>query len=260
MSPLYVARRGRPPLRFTRRGTYAAGALVAAAVVAAVAVLLVALLSVVRVVQRECVVSGGVRLSTADAEEAATVVARVIRQGGDQAAARRALRQALDLSPAEATPVAMALAGRHEAALSCTHGDGSSTDPALRSPGLTARADAVRLDMKATWPRVPLGGFAPGGVHSGHMKGSAHYEGRAIDAFFRPIGPGKRRLGWAMAQYYVAMADRFDIATVIFDGRIWTARRADEGWRDYHVSPAGRSAATVAVLEHRDHVHVDVAG
>ncbi len=92
------------------------------------------------------------------------------------------------------------------------------------------------------------------------MRGSAHYEGRAIDAFVRPMNARNRTVGWAMAQYLVAHAARLEVATVIFDGRIWTARRAGEGWREYAPDTTGRSAATAAVLEHRDHVHVDVAG
>jgi hypothetical protein len=91
------------------------------------------------------------------------------------------------------------------------------------------------------------------------MPGSAHYEGRAVDVFVRPISPRNKTRGWAIAQYLVANARRLEINTVIFDARIWTARRADEGWRDYRVSTSHRSRATVRILEHRDHVHVDVA-
>ena len=66
------------------------------------------------------------------------------------------------------------------------------------------------------------------------MEGSAHYEGRAVDIFVRPISPANKVRGWAIAQYLVAQADRLDIKTVIFDGRIWTAgRKSGDGWRDY---------------------------
>ena len=125
--------------------------------------------------------------------------------------------------------------------------------------GLTKRAERVRADMAARFGDLPLGGFAPGGVHSGHMPGSAHYEGRAIDTFFRPITRTNKNRGWALAQYLVANADRLNIDTVIFDGRIWTARRGLQGWRTYTVMHAGKSASKVKILEHRDHVHVDVA-
>ena len=91
------------------------------------------------------------------------------------------------------------------------------------------------------------------------MEGSTHYEGRAVDIFFRPITPANLKQGWAMAYYLVAQADRLDIATVIYDDMIWTARRSSAGWRDYDPGDvAGKSAETTAILEHRDHVHVDV--
>ena len=91
------------------------------------------------------------------------------------------------------------------------------------------------------------------------MPGSAHYEGRAIDVFFRPANARNSDRGWALAQYLVANAERLQINTVIFDDRIWTARRSFQGWRDYHVATAGKPAKVAAILEHRDHVHVDVA-
>ena len=87
------------------------------------------------------------------------------------------------------------------------------------------RADAVRRDLLARFPDLPLGGFAPGGVSTGHMEGSAHYEGRAIDVFVRPVSAANRTRGWAIAQYLVSQADRLAIRTVIFDDRIWTAGR-----------------------------------
>jgi hypothetical protein len=128
----------------------------------------------------------------------------------------------------------------------------------LSRRGLTARAEAVRRDLVGTFGRQQLGGFAPGGVTNGHMPGSAHYEGRAIDVFYRPADARHRRHGWATAQYLVAHADRLAVSTVIYDGHIWTTRRSSEGWRSYRTDTTGRSAAVAAVLEHRDHVHVDV--
>ena len=53
------------------------------------------------------------------------------------------------------------------------------------------------------------------------MEGSAHYDGRAIDVFVRPVSEDNKRRGWAIAGYLVAQADRLDINTVIFDDRIW---------------------------------------
>ncbi len=123
--------------------------------------------------------------------------------------------------------------------------------------GLTPRANAVRRNLERAFGDLALGGFAPGGVKDGHQAGSAHYDGRAIDVFMRPVNPANKRKGWAVAEYLVAHADRLEIDHVIFDGRIWSAGiRSSQGWRDY--DPGDRPGDR-AVLEHRDHVHVDVA-
>jgi len=157
---------------------------------------------------------------------------------------------------ADARTLASALTGNSPEGFSCRLGDSDSASKELKASGLTARADAVRRDLVARFPDLPLGGFAPGGVSTGHMEGSAHYAGRAIDAFVRPVSPANRTRGWAVAQYLVSQADRLAIRTVIFDDRIWTSgSRSGDGWRDY--DPPERSGDP-AILEHRDHVHVDV--
>jgi hypothetical protein len=211
----------------------------------------------------DCTVRSGdqtVELERREAERAATAAASVVRRAADPASADGAVARVVSSSTADAGLVAAALTGRTRAALSCRHGGATSTEPdRLDERGLTGRATALRRDVLAAFGTLPLGGFASGGVRSGHMPGSAHYEGRAIDVFFRPVNAPSKQRGWALAQYLVAHAARLAIDTVIFDGRIWTARRADEGWRDYEVNPTGRSANALRVLEHRDHVHVDVA-
>jgi hypothetical protein len=155
----------------------------------------------------------------------------------------------------DARALASALTGESQAAFACdVDGDHDEADPDLTPRGLTARADAVRADVRSVFGRLPLGGFAPGGVSTGHMEGSAHYDGRAVDVFFRPITEENQTRGWALAQYLVAHADRLAVRTVIYDDRIWVAGR-DDSWRDY--DPPSRSGDP-AILEHRDHVHVDV--
>ena len=129
----------------------------------------------------------------------------------------------------------------------------------LDADGLTGRAAVVRRELEGVFGDLSLGGFAPGGVRDGHMRGSAHYEGRAIDVFVRPINRANKRQGWAMAYYLVAQAGRLGVDHVIFDDMIWSAgRRSEQGWRDYDPNTRGRSDDARKVLEHRDHVHVDV--
>ena len=156
---------------------------------------------------------------------------------------------------ADARVLASALTGNSPHAFSCTLDDEVAPAATRLNPrGLTPRADVVRRDALAVFGELSLGGFAPGGVSTGHMGGSAHYDGRAVDIFLRPVNAANRLRGWAIAQYLVAEADRLSIRTVIFDDRIWQAG-SDEGWRDY--DPPERSGDP-AILEHRDHVHVDV--
>lgn len=236
-----------------------------AAVLAAAALVVAALGAVVllRSGGPACEVGTGddeVGLTRTQAEQAARTVAAVVRRSGSAGDAQLAVLAHLDLSPHDAGSVAAALSGRARAALSCDYEP--VTTPAsdsLGADGLTRRAEVVRADVATHFGRLPLGGFAPGGVHSGHMPGSAHYEGRAIDAFFRPITAADKQRGWALAQYLVANAARLELNTVIFDARIWTAAKSDQGWREYHVDRGTSSAATYRILEHRDHVHVDVA-
>ncbi len=156
---------------------------------------------------------------------------------------------------ADGRALASALTGNSPHAFGCDiDDDAGDADPELRKSGLTARADAVRREVLGVFGDQQLGGFAPGGVRDGHMEGSTHYDGRAVDVFVRPVNADNTKRGWAMAHYLVAQADRLDIQTVIFDDRIWRAGEGTE-WRDY--DPPSRSGDRT-VLEHRDHVHVDV--
>ncbi len=173
-----------------------------------------------------------------------------------QAVQRSADGSAYAQHEGRARTLASALTGFSPAAFSC---DIDLPSVAAEQPGrqgLTPRAQAVRAEVELAFGDLPQGGFAPGGVESGHQEGSAHYDGRAIDIFFRPVNDDNQRRGWALAQFLVAQAERMSIATVIFDDRIWTAARSDQGWREYG---EGSGSGDAAIRRHLDHVHVDVA-
>ncbi|MBA2574399.1 MAG: hypothetical protein H0V02_06380 [Nocardioidaceae bacterium] len=179
-----------------------------------------------------------------------------------QAVQRSAYPDAYADHEQDARTVASALSGNSEGAFSCVVDGSAASEQTMGDNGLTRRADSVRRDLDTAFGELALGGFEPGGVTAGHMEGSAHYEGRAIDIFFRPVNADQQRRGWAVAHYLVANAGRLDIEHVIFDDRIWTAGNfSDDGWRQYDPPGLGSddSAERRAILEHRDHVHVDVA-
>ena len=175
-------------------------------------------------------------------------------------AARELYRQLPDVAnpSADSLAVARTLLGQRGPALTCvlpvTAGNGLPTEPAGRL-GLTPRAETLRTALREVFGRQSLGGFAPGGVTTGHIEGSAHYEGRAIDVFFRPITPETTRAGFQTALWAVAHAERLHLATVIFDRKVWTAVDSLQGWRDYKY-PGG--STDNPVLLHEDHVHLDV--
>lgn len=170
---------------------------------------------------------------------------------------RSAFPEAYEDHAEDGRALASALTGWSKHAFTCVVRHDAEEEPDdLDGAGLTHRAAVVREELENVFGKQALGGFQAGGVSNGHMEGSAHYEGRAIDVFVRPINAGNKRRGWAMASYLVAQADRLGVAHVIFDDRIWTAGDLSEnGWRDYD---PGETPGNRKILEHRDHVHVDV--
>ncbi|MFJ6001702.1 hypothetical protein [Arthrobacter sp. NPDC092385] len=131
--------------------------------------------------------------------------------------------------------------------------DGELQTEELTATGLTPRAELVRTAMTEVFGEQSLGGFEPGGVGSGHGGDSTHYDGRAIDVFFRPVTEENRREGWILSHWLVAHAEDLDIQYVIFDDQFWSVRIARGGWHPYEApAPANE------ILRHLDHVHVDV--
>ncbi|MHA7240517.1 hypothetical protein [Arthrobacter sp. TMS1-12-1] len=197
----------------------------------------------------ECTVAtseGEVGLTRDEAKQATTAVALAARgmPAPEGAGIDEAVLRPLAEGPDEdAGPV---LACRGSAA-------GDLPVQALTASGLTPRAERVREALTGVFGDQSLGGFAPGGVGQGHGAESTHYDGRAIDVFFRPVTDENRRAGWLVAHWLVAHAEDLDIQYVIFDDRFWSDHSTRTQWGDYDApEPADE------ILRHRDHVHVDV--
>ena len=156
----------------------------------------------------------------------------------------------------QAAGVADALRGLTGPALDCSATLGPAQLQTMGPMGLTPRAEAVWNAVAKVFGTLPAGGFKPGGVTTGHIPGSSHYEGRAIDYMYRPITPKSIRHGWVLAQWLVAHAEPLLIRTVIFDRKIWTPGPAGaDAWRPYTVT---HGQVDDPSLQHLDHVHVDV--
>lgn len=203
------------------------------------------------VLRPECVVEtpeGEVGLDRDAAKRATTAVALLARgmAAPDTTGIDQAVLQRLADGPSEdAGPV-----------LGCRGSAASDLqEQQAGASGLTPRAEQLRAAMAQVFGGQSLGGFAPGGVDQGHGADSTHYDGRAIDIFFRPVTEENRRRGWILAHWLVAHAEDLNVQYVIFDDRFWSARSSRGQWRDYEAPDPGNE-----VLRHLDHVHVDVLG
>ncbi|MPZ60160.1 MAG: peptidoglycan DD-metalloendopeptidase family protein [Propionibacteriales bacterium] len=101
-----------------------------------------------------------------------------------------------------------------------------------------------------------IAGFSGTGERAANPD-SDHETGRAVDAVIPnwDTRAGNAE-GWRIAGWVKRHASRLGVTYVIFDGKIWSRQRADEGWREYE-HPSGSTDPT---SRHLDHVHVSVAG
>ena len=89
---------------------------------------------------------------------------------------------------------------------------------------------------------------------------SDHPKGKACDYTFGRLGtfpgPADVRDGWQLASWLRTYAAPLHVAYVIWQGRIWSATRAGEGWRVYF--GGGVYDPTSPTGGHFDHVHVSL--
>ncbi|MBG6216177.1 hypothetical protein IWX75_000614 [Arthrobacter sp. CAN_A6] len=199
----------------------------------------------------ECTVEtsdGEVGLTRDEAQLATTAVALLARgaEAPDTSGIDEAVLRRLADGPSEEAGPSLACQGSAARNLQ---------EQQLTVTGLTPRAARVREAMTEVFGDQSLGGFLPGGVGQGHGADSTHYDGRAIDIFFRPVSEENRREGWILAHWLVAHAGDLDIQYVIFDDRFWSVHSSQGQWQDYDAPEPGNE-----ILRHLDHVHVDVLG
>ncbi|WP_020574965.1 M23 family metallopeptidase [Actinopolymorpha alba] len=86
-----------------------------------------------------------------------------------------------------------------------------------------------------------------------------HANGRAVDAML-PFDDYKtqaaKAYGWTVANWLVNNRSMLGVKYIIFDKKIWSVARQNEGWRDYD----HYSGCTSDTCLHYDHVHVSVYG
>ena len=141
---------------------------------------------------------------------------------------------------------------------------GPSTGCAITDPtgtgGCVTGATAHLLDQtEATFGSWPWG-VSCWDEHA-WSPGSDHPLGRACDFTVGVLGrypsPEQERVGWSLAQWYRAYADRLRVSYVIWDGRIWSPSHASQGWRTY--DGGGIYDTSSPTGGHHDHVHVSLA-
>lgn len=80
-----------------------------------------------------------------------------------------------------------------------------------------------------------------------------HDDGLAVDAMIPAYDtPAGNKRGWELARWVRANAAKLGVTYVIYDRKIWSVARTNEGWREY-TRYAGSPNPT---LQHEDHVHV----
>jgi hypothetical protein len=139
---------------------------------------------------------GDVALTTAQAEDLTTRAVSALRRDRSPVAFSATVAAVLEVPAPDALVVSRSLLVAPQAArLACSVTRADVSPERLGRSGLTPRAQQLRRAWTQAFGALPAGGFARGGVRSGHVDNSAHYEGRAIDVFFRR-STAPRNAGW----------------------------------------------------------------
>jgi hypothetical protein len=137
---------------------------------------------------------------------------------------RSGFPEAYDDHAEDARALASALTGYSPTRFSCV----------VHRSGRPGQAPAVRRDLRHAFGRLPVRLGGPG-----------------LNVPVRPRSQANNRLGWAVAHYLVAHANRLHIKEVAYDRKVWTAgKQSERGWRDEESRGPGVGRGRVHVVMH----------
>lgn len=118
---------------------------------------------------------------------------------------------------------------------------------------ITARAAHILDQVQTAFPDAHWVCYSPRpGQASDHPRGRA-CDGTFGNAIGEPATGQALELGWAVTNWLQDHADTLGIDYLIWQGQIWVASRADEGWRDY--DGGGMHDPDDPTGGHYDHLH-----
>jgi hypothetical protein len=156
----------------------------------------------------------------------------------------------VDPSSAEAMVTAASVMCGPTEAMSCPP-SGSSAES-----GLNPDALRVLRCIHRGWPQIAI--FYGVGSRSGT---SDHPAGNAVDVMIpNYASPGGMALGAEIAAWVVQNRKKLGMKYVIWNERIWSVTRQQEGWRLCGTAAASCYNGSNDTAAHRDHVHVSTYG
>lgn len=134
---------------------------------------------------------------------------------------------------------------------------GQLVDDPTTSGRITARAAHVLTQIEERFPTSSWACWRPGNPDD-----NDHAAGRACDGTFgNSIGTratgAALNAGWTTTNWLKANAEQLGVEYLIWQGRIWSVRRAAEGWRPY--DGGGMFDPRSVTGGHYDHLHVTVS-
>uniref|UniRef100_UPI0037C5BB6E M23 family metallopeptidase n=1 Tax=Nesterenkonia ebinurensis TaxID=2608252 RepID=UPI0037C5BB6E len=122
---------------------------------------------------------------------------------------------------------------------------------------ITARTAHILHKVQTAFPDADWVCYSPRpGQDSDHPLGRA-CDGTFGNAIGEPAAGDALELGWAVTNWLQEHAETLGVNYLIWQGQIWVAPRADEGWRDY--DGGGMHDAESITGGHYDHVHLSAA-